>query len=877
MDNRIVIIDGHSLLNRAYYAIQKPMMTKEGLYTHGVYGFLNMLAKIQNDYEPGYIAVSFDRKAPTFRHIEYAEYKAGRKKMPPELAMQLPLLKEALAAMNIKMLEMDGYEADDIIGTVAFAAENEGLTPLIITGDRDELQLVTDVTKVVITRKGISEFDIFDRNAMIEKYGFPPERFVDYKSLMGDQSDNIPGIPGVGEKTAQKLVIEFGSLENLIDSADKIENEKLRVKIEENIQLALMSKKLAAIDVNVPIAIDFEELKVTEPDYNKLIEVYVKLEFNSFLKRLKTTDKSVKKSPENAEKKQDAAVYEKMIIGATGDFLYLKEQAEASNGITLKVYNDKNHRDTPEIYGIGVLAAETCFFIDGAEKGLIEVFLKFLSEKKPRIKGHNLINDYYALLANGYTGAFNTEFDTAIAQYALEPGKSNYDLKILMFEYFNEEIEDERADAGYTAIWCGAVNSLAGVISQKIEQENLGGVLYEIELPLVEVLADMEAQGFCADEKALFDIGREISAEIEKISKEIFIYAGSEFNINSPQQLGHVLFEKLNLPTGKKLKTGYSTNAEVLEKLTDKHPVIGLILRYRFLAKLKGTYIDGLIPLIHRDGKIHAHLQQTVTATGRLSCTEPNLQNIPIRQEEGRAIRKAFVSSGDKFLVGADYSQIELRVLAHMSGDPELIEAFNKGLDIHRLTASKVLGIPEEEVTQEQRGDAKAVNFGVIYGMSGFGLSTELGITRREAERYIEDYFRKYTSVKRFMDEQVAAGKRDGYVKTIAGRKRAIPEINASNFMTRQLGERLAMNSPIQGSAADIIKIAMINVFSALREAGLKSKLILQVHDELIIETAAEEREEVKKLLNENMEKAMSLSVKLSAGISEGKSWFDLK
>ena len=894
MEKRLVIIDGNSLINRAYYAMQRPMITKEGLYTHGVYGFLNMLAKIQKDYEHGYIAVSFDRKAPTFRHLEYSEYKAGRKKMPPELAMQLPLLKEVLEAMNIKMLEMDGYEADDIIGTVARKAESEGLVPLIITGDKDELQLATDITKIIITKKGITDFEIYDKDAMVEKYGFTPEQFIDFKGLMGDQSDNIPGIPGVGEKTAQKLLLEFGSIEALIESADKIENEKLRAKVEENQMIALMSKRLATINTNVPVSIDFEEFKAGGPDYNKLIEVYVKLEFNSFLKKLKISDKS-ENAPEISAEKPDNIITGKTIIRTKSELDELEKHIISTGNITLKVFNDRNHRDIPEIFGIGALAGGLCCYLSGEEQELIEDFLDMLSEKAPSITGHNLIVDYYALFANGFKGYLNTEFDTEIAQYVLEPSKSNYELKTLLLEYFNEEIEDEKsfmssnaqldlfADSSsryldYTEVWCGSVNALKSVMSGKIDAENLGKVYYDVELPLVEVMADMESRGFKIHKEVLEDAGNDISRQIDKLSSEIFEHAGEEFNINSPQQLGNILFEKLGLPTGKKLKTGYSTNAEVLEKLADKHPVIELILRYRFLAKLKGTYIDGLIPLIHRDGKIHAHFRQTVTATGRLSCTEPNLQNIPVRQEEGRIIRKAFVSSGDDyFLAGADYSQIELRILAHMSGDPELTEAFNKGDDIHKLTASKVLGIPEDEVTSAQRSGAKAVNFGVIYGMSGFGLSSELHITRKEAEKYIEEYFKKYTSVKKFMDGQVAFGKSNGYVKTLMGRKRFIPEINSSNYMTRQFGERLAMNSPIQGSAADIIKIAMINVYRALRDEGLKSKLILQVHDELIIEAACDELETVKALLVRNMESAMDLSVKLAVGISEGKNWYDLK
>ena len=905
MQKRLIIIDGNSLLNRAYYAMQRPMMTKEGLYTHGVYGFLNMLTKIQNDYGHDYIVVTFDRKAPTFRHEEFAEYKAGRKKMPPELAMQMPLLKEVLEAMNIKMLETDGYEADDIIGTVAKKGESDGLIPFIITGDKDALQLATDITKVLITKKGITDFEIYDANAVTEKYGFGPEKLVDFKGLMGDPSDNIPGVPGVGEKTAQKLIIEYGSIEALIESANTIQNEKLREKIEENQMIALMSKRLAEIHTNVPIPIDFEEFKEKEPDYNKLVDIYIKLEFNSFLKKLNIPDNATQnKSAEVA--KHESVISERAVIKTQDDLFKLSKKIDESKHITLKVFTDNNHKDIPEIFGIGLFAGDGCYYINGNEKEMVQGFFNALRDasnslnqdetaNQLTISGHSLIVDYYALFANGFDGVLNTAFDTEIAQYVLDSGKSNYDLNTLMLEYFNENFASEKtfmdsnaqldffADSSksyleYTEIWCNAVNSLKHVMQAKIDNTDLAKVLYAVELPLIEVMANMEACGFSTNKQVLEDAGNDISKEINELSAKIFDHAGMEFNINSPQQLGTVLFEKLELPTGKKTKSGYSTNAEVLEKLRDKHPIIELVLRYRTLAKLRGTYIDGMIPLIHNDGKIHAHFRQTVTATGRLSCTEPNLQNIPVRQEEGRKIRKAFVATNEDFvLVGADYSQIELRILAHMSGDPELISAFNNDEDIHKLTASKVLGIPEDQVTQEQRSNAKAVNFGVIYGMSGFGLSTELHITVKEAEKYIQEYFKKYVSVKKFLDEQVAFGKNNGYVETLIHRRRMIPEINSSNYMVRQFGERLAMNSPIQGSAADIIKIAMINVYKAIREAGLKSKLILQVHDELIIEATKDELETVKSLLVKNMEDAMKLSVKLSVGISNGNSWYELK
>ena len=873
MDNRIIIIDGNSLINRAYYAMQNPMITREGIYTQGIFGFLNMLTKIKNEYPSGYIAVAFDRKAPTFRHLEYSEYKAGRKKMPPELAMQLPLLKEVLDAMNIRCVEMDGWEADDLIGTIAVRAESTGLEPLIITGDRDELQLATDKTKVIITKKGISEFEIYDRDAMIAKYGFTPEQFIDFKGLMGDQSDNIPGVPGVGEKTATKLILEYGSVENLLASIDSMPKNKLREKIEDNQQLAVMSKRLATINTNAPVDFNPEEYRLTEPDYDRLIEIYTKLEFNSFLKKLKLPQKT---SDIN---------YSRRTLSSAEDM------KAVSGEVTIKVLSDGNHRDIPVIYGIGCLCSGICCYIDGENA---DAFIKHLNNSDVRLTGHNLKSDIYPLMCRGLKN-ISISFDTETAEYVLDPSKSNYMLKTLAFEYLHKQIPDEKEIfsktgqidmfgnnqgqfADFTAQWCQSVSELKPVLQSLIAKESLDRVYYDIELPLIEVLASMEMYGFKIDSSVLTDIGSEITAKIEVLKNSIYELAGEEFNINSPLQLGNILFEKLQLPAGKKTQRGYSTSAEVLEKLKDRHPVIDKILEYRTLTKLNGTYVEGLLPLIHKDGRLHAHFQQTVTATGRLSCTEPNLQNIPVKTEFGRQIRKAFVPEGEDFiLAGADYSQIELRVLAHMSQDGALIEAFNNGADIHRSTASRVFGIPAEEVTSLQRSSAKAINFGVIYGMSSFGLSTELNISRKEAGKYIDDYFEKHSKVKEFMDHQIEQCRQTGYVKTIEGRKRYIKEINGSSHMVRQLGERLAMNSPIQGSAADIIKIAMIRVYNALKEGNFRSRLILQIHDELIIETYADEREQIKALLRENMENAVSLTVKMTADVNEGANWYELK
>ena len=888
MENRIVIIDGNSLINRAYYAMQRPMITKEGIYTQGIYGFINMLTKIQEDYTPGYIAVAWDRKAPTFRHLEYDQYKAGRKKMPPELAMEIPLMKEILTAMKIENLEIDGFEADDIIGTLARVSEESGLFPLVITGDKDALQLASDVTQVLITKKGISEFELYDREKMLERYGLTPEQFVDLKGLMGDQSDNIPGIPGVGEKTGIKLLSQFGSVAELLANTDQIANARLRQKVEEHAQLAAMSRRLAEINRFVPLELDLEKMKAEEPDYKTLIDLYSKLEFNSFLKKLHGADIEAA-SAEFEEKEEDFTVHR--ITSETE--LSAFDKAEQGKEIFLKVFSDCNHVGNPSLFGICLLIDKEMYYVNTGNQKALTVLIEIFNKKQFRFAGHDLIKDYYALMCAGLERA-DTAFDTAIAQYVLDPTRSAYELKTLVFESLHYEMEDEKSflmEAGqidlsgnsdsrfsdYGLKWCLAVKRLRSLQQRQLSENGLLPVFEDVELPLVEVLASMEKEGFQVDRETLETFGEEIRGEIKKLEQGIYALAGGEFNINSPLQLGETLFEKLQLPAGKKTKRGYSTSADVLEKIRDKHPIVDMVLQYRTLTKLNSTYVEGLKPLIASDGKIRAHFQQTVTATGRISCTEPNLQNIPIRQELGRQLRRAFVSGSGCTLVGADYSQIELRILAHLSGDENLIQAFNNGDDIHRNTAARVFNLNYDEVTSLDRSRAKAVNFGVIYGMSGFGLSENLHITRKEAEKYIKDYFDKHQAVKAYMDRQVESCRANGYSETIMGRRRYIHEINASNYMTRQLGERLAMNSPIQGSAADIIKIAMIKVFRELRDRGFSSRLILQVHDELIIRTEKAELAEVEELLVRNMEAAMELKVKLESDLNCGDTWYDLK
>ena len=885
MDGKFIIIDGNSLMNRAYYAMQRPMITREGIYTQGIFGFLNMLNKLEQDEEPDYIAVAWDRKTPTFRHLEYKDYKAGRRKMPPELAMEFPLIKDILTAMNIKQLEIDGFEADDIIGTLAKESEEKGLSPLVVTGDKDALQLASDKIHIMITRKGITEFDLYDRDKMLERYELTPEQFIDLKGLMGDQSDNIPGIPGVGEKTGIKLLKEFGSVAELLSRTDEIKPEKLKQKVEDNASLAAMSRRLATIITNVPIEYDMEDMRVREPDVDKLVDIYSKLELNSFLRRLDThKDVPVQGSDDTRKEIKTSMV-------SIGDLEGLDIPDESE--IWLHIFGNNDHVHDPAIDGFSILYGDSCWYVSVQDGSSIKALIGYIEKKKLRICGHSLSADAYMLLKNGVSD-FKAAYDSEVAAYMLDPSKSSYDIKILALEELRYEMDSDKEfskkvsqtdmlggndneymERGADLLW--ASRALSEIQKPKMDASDLSDIYHDLELPLIEVLASMEVRGVCVDKSMLTDIGEELSTEASRLEHAIYELAGEEFNINSPKQLGDILFDKLGLPSGKKTKTGYSTSADILEKIQDKHPVVALILQYRTLTKLYSTYVEGLKPLIGNDGRIHCHYQQTVTATGRLSCTEPNLQNIPVRQALGRTLRKAFVAGEGNEFVGADYSQIELRLMAHLSGDENLIDAFNNEEDIHRKTASRVFNIPYDQVTKEDRSRAKAVNFGIIYGMSGFGLAQDIHVSRSEAEKYIQEYFDKHPKVKQYLDGSVKSAKENHYSETLMGRKRYIPEITSSNYMVRQLGERLAMNSPIQGSAADIIKVAMINVFKELKEKKLKSALVLQIHDELIIETAVDEKDIVEELLRRNMEHAIELSVKLTVDLNSAYSWYDLK
>lgn len=893
---RFMIIDGNSLLHRAFHALP-PLMTKDGIYTNGVYGFLTMFYKVTEEYKPDYISVVFDRKAPTFRHIEFEEYKAGRAKTPDELGMQFPILKEIIDNMNIHRVELDGFEADDLAGTLSKIGEKNGLEVVLVTGDKDYLQLASDKTKVLLTRKGISNIEVFDKQAVIERYELTPQQFIDLKGLMGDKSDNIPGVPGVGEKTGIKLLKEFNSIEGIYNNIEKVDGKKLKEKLIEYRNQAIMSRRLSEIITSVPINVKLEDLILEEPNVEELLNIYKKLEFNSLLGRL-NLNKDTKKDTSNAEK----LFPEANIIKEKEYLKHILKEIESSKSMIFKYIIDGDHPLIDDILGIGISISEkTSYYVDLTEGNIcvedfFDSFKYVLENDKIKKIGHNIKEEILVSLRYG-VDINGIIFDSMIGQYLLNPSQNDYSLKVLADDYLNIDIEGKESLLGtgknkktfgqlfqadrvsYMSNELGIISRLKDIIENTIVSQNMDTLFYEVEIPLISVLANMEYLGFTVDEEKLKELGRELDGKIDILTQSIFDIAGEEFNINSPKQLGEILFERLKLPAVKKTKTGYSTNAEVLESLAEIHPIAEKILEYRQLVKLKSTYVDGLISVIDENtGKVHSSFNQTITTTGRISSTEPNLQNIPIRTEEGRKIRKVFVpSNSDYTLVDADYSQIELRVLASISDDPKLKEAFFTGEDIHRKTASEVFDVKLEDVTQLMRSRAKAVNFGIVYGISDYGLARDLKISKKEAKLYIDNYLKNYVKVKEYMKNIIDEGKSKGYVETILHRRRYLPELSSRNFNIRSFGERMAMNTPIQGSAADIIKLAMVNVYNELKKRGLKSRLILQVHDELIIEAHKEEVEEVKTLLKDLMENAIPLNVPLSVDMETGDSWYDTK
>ncbi|MDY5437300.1 DNA polymerase I [Peptostreptococcus porci] len=882
MDNKkkILLIDGNSIINRAFFALP-PMDNGDGLHTNAVYGFLTMMFKMIKNIQPTHISVAFDLKAPTFRHKAFADYKAGRKGMPSELAMQLEPLKNILDSMNIDRKELEGYEADDILGTISRIGEENDFSIYVVTGDKDAIQLASDKTLVMITKKGVAEVEEYNTEGVIERYGLTPTQFIDLKGLMGDKSDNIPGIPGIGEKTGIKLLQEFGSVEGVIENVDKLKGAQKK-KVEENTESATMSKQLATIDRNIPLDSSFEDMEFGSFDVQAVIKEFQKLKFNSLISKLSELTDCEEKEVEKKEinKLEDIETF----IGKINEEGVLSIKTICREGNIL----DKNIIKT-----FLSIDGKEYYYLDGEEIIALKEILE--SEEIEKI-GYELKQDFVALRPYGiYLG--NIKFDISIAEYVIESkSSSSYDIDSIANKYLYKKVmtKDELLGKGakslsFEEVDCeklndyiiGIFDTVFGVIEameKSIIDDGMEMLFYDVEMPLIAVLGDMEYSGIMVDKDVLNELDLEIKELISDAEKKIFSLAGEEFNINSPKQLGVILFEKLGLPVVKKTKTGYSTNAEVLEKLMDEHEIIKLISDYRTVVKLKSTYIDGLNSVINeKDGRIHSTFNQTIASTGRISSTDPNLQNIPVRTNIGRNIRKVFISENGRKLVDADYSQVELRVLAHMSGDENMIEAFSSGEDIHRKTASQVFNVSLEDVTPELRSAAKAVNFGIIYGKSDFGLAKDLNISLARAKDYINSYFGKYDKIKGFMDEIVANAERTGYSTTMFNRRRYIPEIKSNNFIDKNRGKRAAMNAPIQGSAADIIKIAMVNVHNRLFEEGLKSKLILQVHDELIVEAVEDELEIIEALLKEEMENAVYLDVDLDVDLNIGNSWYETK
>jgi len=888
MNNKLImLIDGSSLLHRAFYAL--PLLTtKKGLYTNGVYGFLTMFYRIENEYKPDFICVAFDKKGPTFRKKVYADYKGTRQSTPSELAQQFPIIKEILNDMDIKTLEMDEYEADDIVGTLAKKAEEMGMDAILVTGDKDYFQLATDKNRVFLTRKGISEMDIFDREKINIEYGIQPYQFIDLKGLMGDKSDNIPGVPGIGEKTGLKLIKEYENLDNIYENIENISGKKLKENLVENKSQAYMSRELGKIITNIPLDYRLEDFKVNEPNYENLKKIYKELEFKSLLAKL--PDSLIVEDTETIDYKYELF---------NGNYKQLTKKINDEKKFAFKFVVSSNNYIEDKIIGLAVKTQNTeTVYLDftNGHKDFIENFRDIFENENIKKIGYGIKLDIVQLFRLGLSIS-NYTFDGLIAQYVLDPSQSDYSIKNLCEEYLNTSpmSEEELLGKGKAAKSFSTVEKgklmvylsslmentflLEKIMLERIEEQGMIELYNSIELPIIEVLASMEYCGVKVNKEELDKLGKEYDEEINDLISNIYELAEQEFNINSPKQIGDILFEKLQLPVIKKTKTGYSTDAEVLEALSDKHPIIDKILRYRQIVKLKSTYIDGLRNLINvKTKRIHSSFNQTIASTGRISSTEPNLQNIPVRTEDGRKIRKAFITESDDYtLIDADYSQIELRVLAHISEDPKMISAFKEGVDIHTKTASEVFHVPLNEVTSQLRYRAKAVNFGIIYGISDYGLSKDLDISRKDAKEYIENYFKNYIHVRKYMDSIIEEGRKNGYVETILKRRRYIPELNAKNFNVRSFGERVALNTPIQGSAADIIKIAMVRVYNALKENKLISRLILTVHDELIIEAYKEEVDRVEKMMKDIMEGTVELRVPLIVDIKRGGSWYETK
>ena len=885
MAEKIMLIDGNSIVNRAFYGV--PLLTNgEGRYTNGVYGFLNILFKLLDEEQPDYLAVAFDLHAPTFRHRTFDGYKGTRKGMPEELREQMPLLKEVLQAMHIPIFEQEGFEADDILGTLSALAEKNGIVPVVVSGDRDLLQLAGETLKVRIpkTKGRRTETEDYYAADVQAKYGVTPAEFIDMKALMGDASDNIPGVPGIGEKTAAKIITQYHDIETAIAHAAEIKPKKASENLAAYQEQARLSKFLATIVRDMPLEWDKEILKIGDMFNQTAYELVKRLEFKSMFSRFEGSASAPKQAEQTyrfvADREGAKEVLAALKKGEVGyAFVYENEEGQG-----LALYQE-------QLGGVW-MEASMAFLM----QELLEIFQPFFADSAYRKIGHDVKKDIRFLRSYGYDG-FTAEFDTAIGAYILNATGSSYEYDDIAAAFLNETYpsQEEVFGKGRTkktfAVLPEAERTAYGarqaeiffrarkVMEERLAENEQKSLFYDMEMPLIYVLADMEKYGIKVDKAALLAYQKRLGESLDGMEEEIYALAGEKFNINSPKQLGVILFEKLGLKGGKKTKTGYSTAADVLEKLRTAHPIVERILHYRQLAKLKSTYADGLLAVMDAETeKIYSTFNQTITATGRISSTEPNLQNIPVRLELGRELRKIFIPESAEFcFLDADYSQIELRVLAHISGDESLIAAFKSNQDIHRMTASQVFHVPFDEVTPLQRSNAKAVNFGIIYGKGAFSLGQDLGISRKEAEEYINAYFARYPKIKTFMEDTIKNGTKNGYVSTLWNRRRNMPELQSSNFMQRAAGERAAMNMPIQGTAADIIKLAMIKVHRALQEGGYRSRLILQVHDELLIEAYKEEKEAVAKILKENMEHAADLLVPLDVDVHEGASWFEAK
>ncbi len=874
---KILLIDGSSLIFRAFYAIRN-LTTKDGVFVNGVYGFLNMYYKALELINPTHVFVAFDKGSKTFRHNEFADYKGTRDNAPNEITYQFGILKDLLSSMNVNYLELDEYEADDIIGTIAKLAQKEGFEVDIFTGDRDYLQLVDDNILVYLTKKGISEIKLMNTESILEEYDLSPKQLIDVKALQGDSSDNIPGVKGVGEKTALKLIQEYGNLENLYENIDNLKG-KLKENLVNEKDKAYLSRYLGEIFLRVPIERNIEDFEIKDVNYNEYLKKLEKLEFNSIINK---HFKDIKK--ESTVKSNQNIDFEVI------NFSEIFEKIKNDDEISIKFFSDKGYIYRKKFY-IGIYSNfnKKAYICKDFKLSDFEKFCNL----DIKIIGYDIKEELFFALKNNLE--FKNYEDVMILEYLIDSNKGNYDILKVSNEFLNLEILDLKEMLGkgknkktffeleediifkFISQNVFAISALYDIFIEKAKENNLISLYENVEKPLVKVLADMEKTGVLVDRNKIIELNEEYSKLAYLYEQKVYELAGEVFNLNSPKQLGVILFEKIGLPVVKKTKTGYSTDVEVLEKLSKKHEIADYILKYRSLNKLISTYLDGILEYIMDDGRVRTSFKQMITATGRLSSIDPNLQNIPIRSEEGKNIRKVFVADKNKVFIDADYSQIELRVLAHLSKDSVMIESFKNDLDIHYKTASEVFGVPIDEVTDNQRRSAKAVNFGIVYGISDYGLSKDLNITRNEARQYIDGYLNTYPSIKNYMEQIVNKAKKDGFVTTILDRKRYIPEINSKNFNIRSFGERIALNTPIQGSAADIIKLAMIKVYERLKIEKVNAKLILQIHDELIVECEESEKETVKKILKNSMENVYKLDLPLKVDICEGRNWYESK